>query len=172
MKFNATVHLGRSSYPPGKPVPLGGKGGISEEEADILIQNFGHWNPEDNKGSTVDAEDAFSGITADLEKARREAARVSDLEADIARRIGELDKSQRDVMVLQTTVDKLEGELLTRPTIEAFNAEKELREQAEDDAGALAEEVRKLTEAGVTKDTRIAQLEADLEEAKKNAPAK
>lgn len=146
MKFNVTVHLGGASFLAGKPVPIGGKTGLSEEEADNLIENFGRWNPEDNKGGVVEADDTSAGVKAELKKAQIEAARVPELVAEVAR-LGVL--------------------LADRPTVEAFAAEQGKVAELEEDRDALATEVQKLTTAAEASATRIQQLEADLEEAGK-----
>lgn len=149
MKFNVTVDLGKTSYAPGKPVPVGGKNGLSEDEAVNIVQNFGHWNPEDNKVVPADAEDSFAGITAELDKVRREAARVPEL---------------------QTEVNRLNELLKERPTAEAHFAELEKVKELEEDRDTLAIEVQNLTTAAAETATRIQQLEADLEEARKKVP--
>lgn len=152
MKFNVTVDLGKTSYAPGKPVPVGGKNGLSEEEAVNIVQNFGNWNPEDNKVVPADAEDSSAGIMAELDKVRREAAKVPGLEAEIAR------------------LKELSDNLASRPTAEALSVELEKVKELEEDRDALATEVQKLTTASEASATRIQQLEADLEEARKKVP--
>lgn len=149
MKFNVTVHLGLAAFPPGKPVPIGGKTGLSDEEAANFIENFGRWNPEDSKGGVVEAGEASAGLKAELEKAQLEAARVPELVAEVAR-LGLL--------------------LADRPTVEAFAAEQGKVVELEGDRDALATEVQKLTTAAEASATRIQQLEADLDEARKKVP--
>ncbi len=42
-RFNATVKLGGKTYLPGRPVPVGGKDGMSAEEVENIRHNFGDY---------------------------------------------------------------------------------------------------------------------------------
>lgn len=85
-RFNVTVKLGGKSYPPGEDVPIGGKAGLSKEEAEGLEDRFGPW-----KGRSLSDAEKIAHLTKDnqalqaqLRQAEKDneilAARVTELE--------------------------------------------------------------------------------------------
>jgi len=76
-RFNATVKVGKKSYPPGTPVPIG-KDGITAEEAANFRHNFGDYTGgpviEGSAGAALaDAEiSALSSRIETLEAEKRE----------------------------------------------------------------------------------------------------
>nr|WP_250811657.1 hypothetical protein [Neorhizobium tomejilense] len=91
-RFNATVKAGKKSYAPGTPVPIGGKDGISAEEAENIRHNFGDYTG----GPQV--EGAAGAALADAEISARDSqietllAEKRELEAKLADKTGLYDK--------------------------------------------------------------------------------
>ena len=120
-KFNTTVVLGSSSYPPGASVPIGGKNGLSESEAKTFDEVFGPWEPKEG-----------------------EAAADSDLAARLAELEAERGPLRAALKAAESERDRLRAELKARPTAEQLADEKARREQAEEDNGVLAGQIETL----------------------------
>lgn len=117
-KFNTTVVIGKDSYAPGKPVPLGtGKKELSEAEAQKLVENFGPWTAGDGK---ADPDAALAAVIAERDAALRDAAKLPGL---------------------ATELQKLKDELEARPTAQSLADEKARADQLQEDNAVLAERI-------------------------------
>jgi outer membrane murein-binding lipoprotein Lpp len=107
-QFNVTVKVGKKSYAPGEPVPVG-TGGITAEEADNFRKNFGAFTA----GS-----DAKAGPgSIDLEKLREALEKLSTdndkLSADNDRLTAERDSAIGDRDALLKQNEQLETDTAT-----------------------------------------------------------
>lgn len=155
IRLNTQVHLGKTLYVAGKPVPVGkGKDMLSEEEAANLVANFGLFQG--------DAEIGAPGLDADI--AARDA-RIVELQRerdDAGTRLGEAEKLSRDLQDklaeagtaragLERQVLELERKLSdSGDAAETEKAIKILRDenaQLEKDNGVLAKRVKELEDA-------------------------
>lgn len=100
-QFNATVKVGKKSYAPGEPVPIG-TGGITAEEADNIRKNFGTWTGSPDAKAT-----ATGPSSVDLDKLRDRLEKLSaendKLSADNDRLTAERDSAigDRDALLKQ-----------------------------------------------------------------------
>ncbi|RVI02618.1 hypothetical protein CN205_25805 [Sinorhizobium meliloti] len=110
-QFNATVKVGKKSYAPGEPVPVG-TGGITAEEAENIRKNFGAW------AGSPDAKAAPAGPSSvDLEKLREKLEKLSaendKLVADNDRLTAERDSAIGDRNTLLKQNEQLETDNAT-----------------------------------------------------------
>lgn len=120
-RFNTTITLGSRSYPPGSEVPLGGKGGLSSEEAAKFEREFGPWTGKgkepgrggDQAGS-ADARAAFDkelqAVTAAFENEVTSLKdRVAELEEQLKLTASERDTLAGDNQILSERIEELEA---------------------------------------------------------------
>ncbi|MDE4620865.1 hypothetical protein [Sinorhizobium meliloti] len=109
-QFNATVKVGKKSYAPGEPIPVG-TGGITAEEAENIRKNFGAW------AGSPDAKAAAGPSSVDLEKLREKLEKLSaendKLVADNDRLTAERDSAIGDRNTLLKQNEQLETDTAT-----------------------------------------------------------
>ncbi|UXT47839.1 hypothetical protein FY136_00760 [Agrobacterium tumefaciens] len=134
-KFNTTVVIGKDTYAPGKPVPIGtGKKELSEAEARKLVENFGPWTAGDGK---ADPDATLAAVIAERDAAVRDAARAQELQARVTLLENEL---QTRIGLLDVEVKK-SAELESRPTAQSLADEKARADQLQDDNEVLANQI-------------------------------
>ncbi|SOC47086.1 hypothetical protein SAMN05892877_1272 [Rhizobium subbaraonis] len=111
-KFNVTVKCGNKTYAPGKPVPLGGKYGLSDEEVSSLRANFGDWTGGPESGAQSQSTEV-ANLQATLDTIRDERDmlldRASEAEQDLHKVTKERDQLLDDNKVLADRVATLEA---------------------------------------------------------------
>lgn len=111
-KFNVTVKCGNKTYAPGKPVPLGGKTGLSDEEVISLRANFGDWTGGPESGAQTQFSE-IANLQATLDTIRDERDmlldRASEAEQDLHKVSAERDQLIDDNKVLADRVAALEA---------------------------------------------------------------
>ncbi|WP_026616388.1 hypothetical protein [Ensifer aridi] len=109
-QFNVTVKVGKKSYKPGDPVPVG-TGGLSVEEAENLRATFGAWT------GGPDAKASAAGASVDLDKLREGLEKLSaendKLSADNDRLTAERDSAISDRSTLLKQNEQLEEDNAT-----------------------------------------------------------
>ncbi|RVI86896.1 hypothetical protein CN188_04200 [Sinorhizobium meliloti] len=107
-QFNVTVKVGKKSYAPGEPVPVG-TGGITVEEAENFRNNFGAF--------TADPAAKASSGSIDLDKLREGLEKLSadndKLSADNDRLTAERDSAIGDRSTLLKQNEQLETDNAT-----------------------------------------------------------
>lgn len=101
-KFNVTVNCGNKTYAPGKPVPLGGKTGLSDEEVASLRANFGDWTGGPESGAQNQSNEV-ANLQATLDTIRDERdmllERASEAEKELFEVQKELNKGSDATLV-------------------------------------------------------------------------
>ena len=131
-KFNVTVKCGGKIYAPGKPVPVGGKAGLTDDDITNLRANFGDWTGGPESGAqTQSAEVANLQATIDTIRDERDMLleRASEAEKELYAAQTELRKGSDAALV---------------SSIEAVTKE---RDQLIDDNKVLADRVAALEAA-------------------------
>ncbi|RVM74336.1 hypothetical protein CN126_21775 [Sinorhizobium meliloti] len=109
-QFNVTVKVGKKSYAPGEPVPVG-TGGITAEEAENFRKNFGAWT------AGPDATPTAPVPSVDLDKLREAIEKLSadndKLSADNDRLTAERDSAIGDRNTLLKQNEQLEADNAT-----------------------------------------------------------
>ncbi|RVG42500.1 hypothetical protein [Sinorhizobium meliloti] len=109
-QFNATVKVGKKSYAPGEPVPVG-TGGITAEEAENIRKNFGAFT------AGPDATSAAPVPSVDLDRLREAIEKLSAdndrLSADNDRLTAERDSAIGDRNTLLKQNEQLEADNAT-----------------------------------------------------------
>ncbi|RVL48999.1 hypothetical protein [Sinorhizobium meliloti] len=107
-QFNVTVKVGKKSYAPGEPVPVG-TGGITAEEAENFRKNFGAF--------TAGPEATAAAPSIDLDRLREAIERLSadndKLSADNDRLTAERDSAIGDRNTLLKQNEQLEADNAT-----------------------------------------------------------
>lgn len=111
-KFNVTVKCGGKTYAPGKPVPVGGKAGLSDEDIASLRANFGDWTGGPESGTQTQSNEV-ANLQATLDAIRDERdmllERASEAEQDLHKVTKERDQLTEDNKVLADRVAELEA---------------------------------------------------------------
>ncbi len=109
-QFNVTIKVGKKSYAPGDPVPVG-TGGITAEEAEKFRKNFGSF------AADPDGKAAAPVPSVDLEKLRDAIEKLSadndKLSADNDRLTAERDSAIGDRSALLKQNEQLEADNAT-----------------------------------------------------------
>ncbi len=111
-KFNVAVKCGGKTYAPGKPVPVGGKVGLSDEDIASLRANFGDWTGGPEIGTQTQSNEV-ANLQATLDAIRDERdmllERASEAEQDLHKVTKERDQLAEDNKVLADRVAELEA---------------------------------------------------------------
>lgn len=80
-KFNVTVKCGGKTYAPGRPVPVGGKAGLSDEDIANLRANFGDWTGGPESGTQAQSNEV-TNLQATIDTIRDERDMLLDRAAE------------------------------------------------------------------------------------------
>lgn len=131
-KFNVTVKCGDKTYAPGKPVPVGGKTGLSDADVANLRANFGDWTGGPETGAQTQSNEV-ANLQATLDTIRDERDMLLERASE----------AEKELFAAQTELRKgADATLVSR--IEAVTKE---RDQLIDDNKVLADRVAALEAA-------------------------
>ncbi|EKF17068.1 hypothetical protein [Nitratireductor pacificus] len=117
-RFKTSIVLGAHCYAPGADVPIGGKTGLTREEAERIEKEFGAWSGRENEGPGGQSTDARVAFEKELKSvsegfAKEERAlkdQIATLEATLAATKADCETLAADNQVLADRVTELEAE--------------------------------------------------------------